>query len=318
MSQIAALIAAAALFLSAVAADAQTLRADVSVDGDRVLLGDVFEDAGPLAAVPLMQAPAPGREIVLDADWLSRAAAAYGLDWRPGSRLDRAVVTRRAVAVPLDDVRAALAGAAAERLPGRVARAEVEVDDRDLAIGLPPTAEPTVAVESMSLDPATGRFEAVLAAPAQGRVLERRRVSGRAHALLDVPVLARRVLPGEVIGIRDIDWTQVRDGRATADAVMDPERLIGMTVRRPQRAGEPVGYRDVVAPVVVQRGGAVSIVFEGPNLTLVARGRALENGSVGDTVRVANVQSDHVVEARVDRPGVVRIVRPGLAYAAPR
>jgi flagella basal body P-ring formation protein FlgA len=318
MSQIAALIAAAALFLGAVAANAQTLRHEVAVDGDRVLLGDIFDGAGPAGRVPVLQAPEPGREIVLEADWLARAAAAHGLAWRPASRHERAVVTRTAVLVPVDDVREALAGAAAERMAGRVARAEVEVDERDLRIGLPPTAEPTVAVESIDLDPSTGRFSATLAAPAHGPVIERRRITGRAHALIDVPVLARRVLPGEVIGIRDIDWVQVRDGRAVAEAVVEPERLIGMTVRRAQRAGEPIRFRDLVAPVLVARGGAVSIVFEGPNLTLVARGRALEDGAAGQTIRVANAQSDRVVEARVDGPGVVRIVRPELAYAAPR
>ena len=36
-----------------------------------------------------------------------------------------------------------------------------------------------------------------------------------------------------------------------------------------------------------------------PGMSLSARGKALDNGSEGDTVRIANAQSSNIVEARV-------------------
>ena len=49
-----------------------------------------------------------------------------------------------------------------------------------------------VRIAALSLDPASGRFTAQIAAPAEGPALVRAAVTGRAVRMQEVPVLARR------------------------------------------------------------------------------------------------------------------------------
>jgi flagellar basal body P-ring formation protein FlgA len=312
MTKIAAIIAAAALSLSAVAAQAQILRSEVVVEGDRILLGDIFDQLTDGAGVSIAQAPGPGKKIVIEADFLARIAQANRLNWRPQSRLDRVVVSRTGFEVGTDAIRAALAGAIQDSASGRMrGRIEVDLDMRGIDMTVGSQAATSVAVESLSVDPNSGRFTAMMIAPARGPVQARQQVAGRAVTLLDLPVPARRIMPGEVISIRDVDWIQVRDERGLGDVLTEAESLIGQTPRRTLPAGQPVRVRDVAAPITVGKNSSVSMIFETANMTLLARGRALQDGAVGDTIRVINTQSNRTIDAVVAAPGLVRIVRAG-------
>jgi len=312
MTKIAAIIAAAALSLSAVAAQAQILRSEVVVEGDRILLGDIFDQLTEGAGVSIAQAPGPGKKVVIEADFLARIAQANRLNWRPQSRLDRVIVSRTGVEVGTDAIRAALAGAIQDSASGRMrGRIEVDLDMRGIDMTVGSQAAASVAVESLSVDPNSGRFTAMMIAPARGPVQARQQVAGRAVTLLDLPVPARRIMPGEVISIRDVDWIQVRDERGLGDVLTEAESLIGQTPRRTLPAGQPVRVRDVAAPITVGKNSSVSMIFETANMTLLARGRALQDGAVGDTIRVINTQSNRTIDAVVAAPGVVRIVRAG-------
>jgi flagella basal body P-ring formation protein FlgA len=312
MTKIAALLAAAALSFGAFAADAQILRSEVVVEGDRILLGDVFDGIADNAGVAVAQSPAPGRRVVLEADFLARIAQTHRVNWRPQSRLDRVTVSRAGIEVANDAVRAALAAAIQDTAAGRArGRIEVDLDLRAVDLTVTSAAAATVGVESLSVDPGTGRFTATVVAPAKGPVQARQQVAGRAITLIDLPVPTRRVTPGEVISIRDIDWIQVRDERNLGDVLTDAEALIGQTPRRTLAAGQPVRSRDVAAPITVGKNSSVSMIFETQNMTLIARGRALQDGAIGDTIRVVNPQSNRTVDAVVAAPGLVRIVRAG-------
>jgi flagella basal body P-ring formation protein FlgA len=59
------------------------------------------------------------------------------------------------------------------------------------------------------------------------------------------------------------------------------------------------------------------ILYEVPGISLTARGKAEENGSLGDTVNVLNVQSKRVIQAVVSGPGQVTVtsLNPRVATA---
>ncbi|HZH27264.1 MAG TPA: flagellar basal body P-ring formation chaperone FlgA [Azospirillaceae bacterium] len=302
----------AALCLSAAAAHAQVLRPEAVIDGDRVLLGDLFDGLAENAGVPVAQAPAPGKRAVFDADHLARLASAHRLQWRPQSRLDRSIVTRASTVIGAEAIRAALVQAVSAGSAPRQGRTDIELDQRTLEIHLPSHMEPRVAIDSLQTDP-TGRFTAMLVAPGRGDGAVRQQVTGRIVSVVDVPVLARRMSSGEVITVKDVDWIQVREDRSLADAVLDVEQLIGQAPRRVIAAGQPIRGRDLQTPIVVARNAPVSMVYEAQNLTLIARGRATQDGAIGETIRVVNVQSNRVIDAVVAGPGLVKIVRPGQA-----
>jgi len=302
----------AALCLSAVATHAQVLRPEAVIDGDRVLLGDLFDGLAENAGVPVAPAPAPGKRAVFDADHLARLASTHRLQWRPQSRLDRSIVTRASTVIGSEAIRAALVEAVSAGSTSRLGRTDVELDQRTVEIHLPSHMEPRVTVDSLNADPA-GRFTAVLVAPGRGDGAVRHQVTGRIVSMVEVPVLARRMSSGEIITVKDVDWIQMREDRSLAEAVLDVEQLIGQTPRRAIAAGQPIRSRDLQTPIVVARNASVSMVYEAQNLTLIARGRATQDGAIGETIRVVNVQSNRVIDAVVAGPGLVKIVRPGQA-----
>ena len=274
-----------------------TLRQSVTVSGGLVRLGDLFVPAGDKAEAAVAYAPAPGKRAIFDARWLYRVARAYGLNWRPLSIHEKAVVARESIVIGRREIADHILAALVDK--GVDADMQVELSNRMLRIHVPGDSTATVAVEDVAYDPRTRRFIAIVAAPADDPAARRIRVTGRVHRVIDVPVLTRRVLAGEVIRERDVKWIAMRGDRLQQDTIQDPGALIGKSPRRGLRAGVPVRVSDVRLPVLVPRRSLVTIMYRVRSMTLTAQGRALEDGGAGDTVRVANTQSNTVVQAVV-------------------
>ena len=280
-----------------------TLRQSVTVSGGMVRLGDLFVPAGDKAEAAVAYAPAPGKRAIFDARWLYRVARAYGLNWRPLGIHEKAVVVRESIVIGRREIADHILAALVDK--GVDADMQVELSNRMLRIHVPGDSTTTVAVEDVAYDARTRRFIAIVAAPADDPAARRIRVTGRVHRVIDVPVLTRRVLAGEVIRERDVKLIAMRGDRLQRDTIQDSGALIGKSPRRGLRAGVPVRVSDVRLPVLVPRRSLVTITYRVRSMTLTARGRALEDGGAGDTVRVANIQSNTVVQAVVT--GVNRV-----------
>jgi flagellar basal body P-ring formation protein FlgA len=59
--------------------------------------------------------------------------------------------------------------------------------------------------------------------------------------------------------------------------------------------------------VVVAKGALVTLILQTPSMRLTARGRALDEGGIGDSIRVANAQSRTVVAGVVLANGQVAV-----------
>src|SRR3546814_15228367 len=83
---------------------------------------------------------------------------------------------------------------------------------------------------------------------------------------------------------------------------MDAGDLVGMSPRRGLAANTPIRIHDVERPIDVARGDTVVMPLQSGALMIPARGRALDQGSLGQVVRVLNVDSNRPVEAVVTGP----------------
>lgn len=303
-----ALAPASAETLQGPAAAALALRNEVQIDGNLVRLGDLFD--GPLqdAGRPVAEAPAPGQSVTLDATWLAALARAIALPWQPASRFDQVRVSRRGQAIESGTVRIALMQALAQR--GLGGELGIEFDGSDPRLILPMGAEPTVAVERLTFDPPSGRFAAAIAAPATGPAEATLTISGRAYAMVEVPVLKQRMAPGDTITEADIDWISMPSDRVASGIVTELADLAGKTPRRPIKPQQPVRNTDLVDAVAVARGSLVTVMLDGANMSLTVQGKALQNGAVGDTVRVVNTMSNRTLDAVVVSPSRVAVMLP--------
>jgi flagella basal body P-ring formation protein FlgA len=297
---------------SAVQGEPVMLRESIAVNSKVVRLGDLFVGVGDKADITVAYAPEPGKRAIFDANWLFRAARAYKLNWRPLSLHDQVVVERESLMVTREEIEDHIRAALIER--GADPAMQVELTNRMMRIYLPGTATSTIGVEDVAYESRSGRFAAVIAAPAGEPAATRVRVSGRVHKITQVPVPARRLAINDVITERDVKFVAIRDDRVPRDAVTNADELIGMAAKRGLRPGVPVQSTAVQQPILVPKGSLVTIVLQIPKMTLTAQGKALDNGSDGDTIRITNSQSKKVIEAEVTGPGKV-VVRSADAVA---
>ncbi len=120
-------------------------------------------------------------------------------------------------------------------------------------------------------------------------------------------VLNRPLNRGDVISESDLDVTELKKGSSGLIYVTDPEQLVGMSAKRPLRSGIPLRASDVAVPKVVTKGEIVTMAFEAPGMSLSVRGKSLDDGLLGDTIRVLNTQTNRTVEATVAAPGYVLV-----------
>lgn len=311
------LAAIAALVLVAGAAHAAELRPSVTVSGETVTLGDLFDNAGKAADVAVANAPAPGHRTEISVSRISLVARRNGVEWRNDAGLSHIVVGRSGVAVPDAEVASAIAAAIGAQTTGLPTASELQIDFTNGAAGVQVAddAETSVNVEQIAFNRRNGSFTAILRAPASDMLSPLHRVTGRAYPVSDVPVLNRDMRPGDVVRHSDIDWVRVPSNRIGQNVITSLDQLLGMSPRYQARAGEPLRLADMVPPVVVEKGAQVDMLLTSGALTLIARGRALENGAVGDVISVLNTRSNRTLRGVVDGPNSIRIDAPGSARA---
>jgi flagella basal body P-ring formation protein FlgA len=118
---------------------------------------------------------------------------------------------------------------------------------------------------------------------------------------VDVLTWARNIAAGEVVQPQDMVWGKA--ALAPADALANPDAVVGLAARRPLRAGAVVAGRDVAAPQVVKANDIVTLTYDNEGISLSLRAKALSGGAVGDTISVQNVTSKKTVQAVVVGPG---------------
>ena len=297
-----------ALMATPVHAGQVVLRQNVEVTDNYVRLGDLFSDAGGMAEAIVAYAPAPGKRAIFDARWLYRVARNHRLVWRPITLRDRAVVRRFSHTIGRQEIEDHILAMLMDR--GLDTDMEVALSNRMMRLHVPGDSDASIAVDDLTYDPRSGRVTAIVTAPAGDPAAQRVRVTGQAHRMRELPVLARRMTAGEVIKKSDLKWTRVRSDRLQQDVIVDPAELIGRVPRNPLRAMMPLRTSEVRRPIVVAKGSAVTMVLRRPGMLLTAKGLALDDGSKGDTIKVSNSHTSLVIDAEVIGTNMVTVRLP--------
>lgn len=286
-----------------------TINPIVQIDDDYIRLGDLFEPIERYADRVVMRAPAPGSETTLPAVWLWKAAKTFGIDWRPVGTADQIIVSRPASTVSDDMLEGLLMDAYFLRT-GEDDLVELEPAGGPMEIHLPMSVAPTARVERFDYDARSGRYSATVIAPAEGRTLTRVNLTGRFHRMVELPVPTRRLGRGHVIAQNDIEMVRMRDHRLPANLIVDPDFLIGQAVHQSLSAGKPIRNGAVRPPVLVEKDRSVLVTLKTDQMQLSVQGRALEDGAMGDIVRIQNTASRLIIDAEVVGEGNVIVTLP--------
>lgn len=297
------------------------LKHDVTVTSSVVRIGDLIENAGIVANIPIFRAPDLGTTGTVPVETVIAAVRPHALvGFDTGGAAD-VMVTRAAREIPVSDIEKTLATAIAGRFNlGPVADIKVYFDRDPRALQVDPAAQGDVQVGRLSYDARTTRFDTTLEVPtgANGKrgLL---RLTGRAFATVETVTVSRTIERGAVLRAADLVVERRPRAEVIRDALAGLDQAVGQAARNTLRPGQALRSADLTKPEIVLRNEMVTLVFEAPGLTLTMRGKALESGAEGDMVSVLNEQSKRTVQGVVAGPGhvVVRTAMPRLAANIP-
>jgi len=286
------------IVVSPFSAQAISLKENSVVTEEVIKLGDLFHGLKHNTDRVLGVAPRPGTEMVLNARTLMRIAVALDLPWRPATSADYIVIRRAATIIDRPAIENALQTAIAEKRDDNNQFRILIPNGMDEMI-LPQDMPKSIDVSYVNIRDDGRYFEAQLVAPSKDKPYKTMRVSGTIEKMIDVPVLRKTLRTGDIIGKHDLDTIQIREQDLQHNFILSSDDLVGLTPRRMVLEGKPIQTSDVESPVMVERGDLITMTFtEGP-LVLSAKGKALQDGALGDYIRVVNLSSNKTIEAVV-------------------
>lgn len=115
----------------------------------------------------------------------------------------------------------------------------------------------------------------------------------------DVLVTAQSIAPGEIITLGSLRYVRMDVGKIASGYFNDANKVAGLMSRRPLAQGVVLNEYMLAKPTVIKHGTTVVIVARVGDLEVTAPGQALQDGCIGQVVRVQNTNSKKIISARV-------------------
>jgi flagellar basal body P-ring formation protein FlgA len=287
------------------------LRAQVTVESDIVRVGDMIENAGTAAQIAIYRSPDLGTTGTLPTAQVINALQAHqviGVDTRG---IKSVSVTRASRILDGKEIESQVARALEHRSGLGDAANLALTFDRDVQdVRLEASNNGALQPVAVRYDPRNGRFDVSFdVANEANNSRTRLRFTGIAIEMLEAAILTRNVDRGEVLKASDVVIERRPKAELGNDAA-NRSRAVGMQMRRGLRAGSPLRVADFGKPDLVQRDDNVTLIYEAAGIYITARGKAVDNGTEGDTVTVLNLQSKRTIAGTVIGRGQVAITAP--------
>jgi flagella basal body P-ring formation protein FlgA len=291
-----------------------TLRASVTVTADVVRVGDLVDNAGSAAQIPLYRSPDLGTQGALPVAQVLAVLRAKQVIGVMAGDIREVTVTRLARTLASKDLELAVASALERRFGlGEAANIGVTFDRGVSELRLDAANTGALQPAITHYDQRNGRFDITFEVNSEASAAPAKlRFTGTAIATVEVAVLTRDIDRSEMLKASDVALERRPKAEVTGEAA-SRDRAVGMQLRRPMRAGTPIRLADLAKPELVQRDQSVTVVYQTPGLHLTTRGKAIDNGAEGDVVTVLNLQSKRTLTGVVTGRGQVTIQAPGAA-----
>ncbi len=305
---IVALVLAVPLGGTAAAQDgAPALRASVTVNSDVVRIGDLIDNAGAAADVPVFRAPDLGTRGAVATDRIVEAIRPHHLIDIDTRGLGEVVVTRASRTITAQEISTRIAQALSGHLGLGEARNISVYFDRDVrSLQVEPEATGDLQVLNLTYDPRSTRFDVIFDL-ASSPTLHRQPAHFTGTALETIPAVAVEHPVDRGVALKESDLIIVRRPKSEIGIVTDMSAAVGMVTRHELRPDQPLHGADLMKPEIVARNDMVTIVYQAPGITLTLRGQAQEAGALGDTIGALNVESKRVVTGVIIAPGRIAV-----------
>jgi flagellar basal body P-ring formation protein FlgA len=129
--------------------------------------------------------------------------------------------------------------------------------------------------------------------------------TGQAHVFLPAVHAEAIIDRGQTLTSNDLKLQQINVAKARRGYYNRIEEVVGLAAKRRIRAGQTITPALLEQTMAVKRGEPVKIVANHDGIEASTSGEALADGQPGDVIRVRNVGSGKVIDAKVIEEGVV-------------
>jgi flagellar basal body P-ring formation protein FlgA len=122
------------------------------------------------------------------------------------------------------------------------------------------------------------------------------------------PVPRVVIYPGDIVRddmLMDVPKSEIQG--ATAAMIESREGLVGKMARRTLLPGRAILASFINNPRAVTVGAEVKIIYVDGGLTIIASASALQDGAIGDVIKVRNVDSGLTISGVIQPDGSVRV-----------
>jgi flagella basal body P-ring formation protein FlgA len=130
-------------------------------------------------------------------------------------------------------------------------------------------------------------------------------IVSQANVFLPTAHAQRLIERGQTIDADDIKLEPLNIGKARQGFFNQPKDVIGMTAKRRIRINQTLTPALVSPPLAVRRGQTVKIIAQHQDIEATTTGEALDDGQTGAIIRVKNLGSEKIIDAKVIEAGVV-------------
>jgi flagellar basal body P-ring formation protein FlgA len=318
---------AAALIFASTGAPAQAndetiavpvLRAEVIVTADVVRIGDVVDNAGTAARIAIYRAPDLGTTGSLPAAQVVATLRAHQVIGVDSKDIKEVTVTRLARNIESKQIELAVAQALEHRNGlGDAANFSLTFDRELQDLHLDAANTGAMVATAARYEPRSSRFDVTLEIANDAGAATKLRFTGTAIETVEAAILTRNVERSDLLKSSDLVVERRPKAEVGSDAT-SRDHAVGMQVRRPMRAGQPLRTADLAKPDLVQRDQSVTVIYQSAGLYITARAKALDNGTEGDVISVLNPQSKRTVSGIVTGRAqvTVQIATPEPVYVS--
>ncbi|MCX8041284.1 MAG: flagellar basal body P-ring formation chaperone FlgA [Thermodesulfobacteriaceae bacterium] len=125
------------------------------------------------------------------------------------------------------------------------------------------------------------------------------RIWGYVEAQVPVVVVKRPINAKNLLRPEDLALEERPLSRLPQDVVLDVNSVIGKQLKTSLKAGNVLRGCLIEAPMVVKKNSLVNIVAKNGKIIVKAQGKALQNGRVGEIIKIQNLSSKKVLLGKV-------------------
>lgn len=122
-------------------------------------------------------------------------------------------------------------------------------------------------------------------------------------------VIPKQVIyPGETIASEQVDVVAVTNPNLAGGYARTKDEVVGMVAKRTLLPGRTIPVHGLREAFAVKRGSSVRLTFSIGTMLISASGTPLTDASVGEVVKVRNIDSGSIVSGTVMADGTVQVM----------